>query len=797
MAAHKEEEVSAPSSLYDAAEVIAPIDGPRSVKPRVLLVEDEKAIREHIVEALAADFEITGAVDGKQALLAVLRGRPDVIVTDIVMPGLDGVELVRLLRDTPSTSTIPILLTSGKAAEDLRIEGFEVGADSYLAKPYSERELKVRIRAMLDGARRRDEEATQRALERTTAERAALLESITDAFYAVDEQHRLNYVNQRALTYFGRPLGELLNRPLWEVLPESQPDLGPIFERVRHEANSIVFDSFTTKLDGWHEVHVFPSGKGVAVLLRDVTERRRAEVTLRESELHFRVIADAVPALMWRSDHENRGTWFNKTWLEFTGRALTDELGMGWAEVIHPDDFDEALRDCQQCLERRAPLEMKFRMRRRDGEYRWMLDRGNPVYDGPDGKFSGYIGTCVDITDLKRSADALLAAEQRYKAFVANSTEAIWRYELREPLDLNRPVDAQLAHIQEHGYLAELNDAMARMYGFERADQMVGMPLTETLPADDEAAQAYLRLLIDARFALPDVESQEKDREGRLRYFSNSITPVIEDGHLLRAWGTQRDITDRKRSEEQMKLAERRKDEFLATLAHELRNPLAPIRTGIHILKTRELPPGEGKRLLEMMDRQMAHTVRLLDDLLDVSRISRGRLELRREPVDLARVIKEALETCAPLLEMRAHRVAVNGADSRLIVDGDPDRLTQVFANLISNSAKYTDAGGDIALKLYREGEDAVVTVIDNGTGIPPDALEEVFAMFSQVRSRQGAAEGGLGIGLSVVRTLVEMHGGHVVARSDGAGTGSTFEVRLPLLRESADAVDEAPPTPA
>jgi len=171
--------VSAPSSRYDAGEVIAPIDGPPSVKPRVLLVEDEKAIREHIVEALAADFEITAAADGKQALLAVLRGRPEVIVTDIVMPGLDGVELVRLLRETPSTSTIPILLTSGKAAEDLRIEGFEVGADSYLAKPYSERELKVRIRAMLDGARRRDEEATQRALERTTAERAALLESIT------------------------------------------------------------------------------------------------------------------------------------------------------------------------------------------------------------------------------------------------------------------------------------------------------------------------------------------------------------------------------------------------------------------------------------------------------------------------------------------------------------------------------------------------------------------------------------------------------------------------------------------
>ncbi len=774
--------MSAPSSLHDAGESNAEIGGLTSVRARVLLVEDETEVREHLAEALASEFEITAAADGKQALLAVLRGRPDVIVTDIVMPGLDGVQLVRLLRDTPSTSTIPILLTSGKAAEELRIEGFEVGADSYLAKPFSERELKARIRSMLEGARRRDEAATQRTLERTSAERAALLESVTDAFYAVDEEYRLNYVNQRALAYFGSPLGELLNRPVWDVLPESEPDLRPIFERVRRETNSITFDSFSTELNGWHEVHVFPSGKGVAVLLRDITERRRAEVTLRESELHFRVIADAVPVLMWRADPENRGTWFNKTWLEFTGRALSEELGFGWGEVIHPDDLDQALRDCQRCLEQRAPLEMEFRMRRRDGEYRWMLDRGNPVYDGPDGEFSGYIGTCVDITDLKRSSNALLAAEQRYKAFVANSTEAIWRYELTEPLDLRLPVDAQLAHILEHGYLAELNQAVARMYGFERADDMIGMRLTETLPVEDEASQAYLRRVIEARFSLPDVESQEKDREGRVRYFSNSITPVIENGYLLRAWGTQRDVTDRKLYEEQMTLAERRKDEFLATLAHELRNPLAPIRTGIHILRTRELPPSDSKRLLEMMDRQMAHTVRLLDDLLDVSRISRGRLELRREPVDLAHVIKEALETCGPLLETREHHVAINGTDNRLIVDGDPARLTQVFANLISNSAKYTDSGGSIAVTMKREKADAVVAVSDNGTGIPSDALEEVFAMFSQVRSRQGAAEGGLGIGLSVVRTLVEMHGGRVSARSDGAGTGSTFEVRLPLL---------------
>jgi PAS domain S-box-containing protein len=748
-------------------------------RPRILLVEDDEIMRAHLGEMLSDEFEVETAADGEQALIAVLRSRPELVITDIVMPLLDGVELVRLLRETPSTSTIPVLLTSGRAPEELRIEGIEMGADSFLAKPYSGRELRARVRTMLQTGRKREQAARREALELAAAERAALLESITDSFYALDDQDRITYANQRALDFFARGRLELLGESIWNLMPDSSHEmLRDAFRRARTDRQAVALEIQIGE-DRWLEVHAFPGATGLAVNFRDITERKRAESILRDSELHFRAVADAVPVLMWRADPENRGIWFNKTWLDFTGRPMKDEVGYGWSKDIHPDDLQQALHSCEATLKLRGPLEMEFRMRRHDGEYRWMLDRGNPVYDGPGGAFSGYIGTCIDITELKRSSGALQAAEQRYRAFVANSSEAIWRYELDEPLDLSWPVERQLDFILEHARLAELNDAMARMYGFSSAEQMVGTPLAATLPPDDPAALAYLRRVIEARFQLPDVESEEKDRDGNVRFFSNSITPVIEDGKLLRAWGTQRDITDRKRSEQDMKEAERRKDEFVATLAHELRNPLAPIRNGIHLLKSGKAG-ADASRVLGMMDRQMTHMVRLLDDLLDLSRITRGRLELKREIVNMGDVLASAVESTSHVVQERRHRLEVRVDDPQIEVNGDPTRLSQIFANLISNSAKYTQPGGRITLTLQRENHECVVRVMDTGIGIPPQALGQLFEMFSQVRVHQQHSESGLGIGLSVVKTLVHMHGGSVSAHSDGPDKGSCFTVRLP-----------------
>jgi CheY-like chemotaxis protein/two-component sensor histidine kinase len=216
-------------------------------------------------------------------------------------------------------------------------------------------------------------------------------------------------------------------------------------------------------------------------------------------------------------------------------------------------------------------------------------------------------------------------------------------------------------------------------------------------------------------------------------------------------------------------------------LAHELRNPLAPIKNGLQVARLASAGDSLLQETLGMMDRQLKHLVHLVDDLLDVARISSGKIELRRKRVSLGEVIARSIEATQPLIDAREHTLTVDVASEEVFVDGDFDRLSQVFSNLLSNAAKYTELGGHIRVSLEREQNSALVRVADTGVGIPPEDLQRVFDLFSQVRSHQGLAQGGLGIGLSLIRTLVEMHGGIVTVESGGRGAGSTFTVRLPL----------------
>ncbi len=267
------------------------------------------------------------------------------------------------------------------------------------------------------------------------------------------------------------------------------------------------------------------------------------------------------------------------------------------------------------------------------------------------------------------------------------------------------------------------------------------------------------------------------------RIYDYIFVPVFgAAGEVEAVAGTTRDVTDRKAAEEALRDADRRKDEFLATLAHELRNPLAPVRTGLQILKVAG-GTEKGAKALAMMERQVAHMVRLVDDLMDVSRITRGKVDLRRQRIDLRAALDSALETSRPLIEAAGHEFAVRLPDGPLALDADPTRLAQVFANLLNNAAKYTPEGGRLELAVEREGGEAVVRVSDTGVGIPADMLPKVFDMFTQVGRSIDRSQGGLGIGLTLVRRLVEMHGGTAAADSPGPGAGSTFTVRLPLAR--------------
>jgi signal transduction histidine kinase len=266
------------------------------------------------------------------------------------------------------------------------------------------------------------------------------------------------------------------------------------------------------------------------------------------------------------------------------------------------------------------------------------------------------------------------------------------------------------------------------------------------------------------------------------RWLEISASPVSTGGVAVYF----RDVTDRmqaftdlKGATERLLDADRRKDEFLATLAHELRNPLAPIRNGLYLLRIADRASETAEQARAMLERQVRHLVRLVDDLLDVSRITRGKLEMRHEPVELAAIVGAAVETSQPAIDAGGHRLAVDLPPEVLTLNADPVRIAQVLANLLNNAAKYTPAGGDIRLGVRRDDDAAVISVRDSGVGIPQHMLERVFDMFTQVDA--ASAHGGLGIGLTLARRLVELHGGSIEARSAGAGEGSEFVVRLPL----------------
>jgi PAS domain S-box-containing protein len=315
----------------------------------------------------------------------------------------------------------------------------------------------------------------------------------------------------------------------------------------------------------------------------------------------------------------------------------------------------------------------------------------------------------------------------------------------------------------------------------QRDEDIVGRSHYEVFPDIPDVWRKLHRRGLDGEILRADDDRFER-ADGSVQWVRWEIRPwhgpdAAIGGIIIFA----EDVTARKRAEERVREADRRKDEFLAILAHELRNPLAPIRNSLHILRMTSARDSPADRVAEMMERQVNHMVRLVDDLMEVSRISRGKMELRKERVEVAAVVRNAVETSRPLIEAGRHRLLLEIPPDPLSVDGDFVRLTQVVANLLNNAAKYSDPGGEIRLAVQRDQGQVAISVRDRGRGIPPEMLPRVFDMFMQVDSRPSRTQGGLGIGLTLVKILVEMHGGRVEARSEGAGRGSEFVIRLPL----------------
>jgi PAS domain S-box-containing protein len=508
-------------------------------------------------------------------------------------------------------------------------------------------------------------------------------------------------------------------------------------------------------------------------LAQENARLRQQQQALAESEERFRQLAANINEVFWMFDVQKTQTlYISPAYEVIWGRTCQSlyQHPLSFLDAVHSKDRDRVLANMERRRQGIATAE-EYRIIRPDGKVRWIRDRGFPITDA-DGMVYRTVGVAEDITEQREAQESLRDSEQRLNAIIDNSPAVIF---LKDPqgcyLLVNRAFESyagldrkQIEGRKDHDFFSkEVADA------FVSGDEQVLRQGAAVRSEDVIRLHGVAHTFITTKFPLLD---------------ASGVPDAI--------CGIATDITDRKRAEEALKDADRRKDEFLAMLAHELRNPLAPIRNAVQIMRLLGSADPQLEQARDMIARQVQHMTRLVDDLLEVSRITRGKIKLQKEPVDLVAVVGRALETTRPLIEARKHKVTVSFPPEPIPLEADPTRLAQVLANLLDNAAKYTESGGQIWLTVGHEGGEAVVRIRDSGIGIAPDLLHGIFDLFTQADRSLDRSQGGLGIGLTLVKSLVEMHGGVVTAESHGSGKGSEFIVRLPL---SSRMVEKENPT--
>jgi len=496
---------------------------------------------------------------------------------------------------------------------------------------------------------------------------------------------------------------------------------------------------------------------GAINILVDISDRKRAENAQR---LLTAIIESSEDAIYSRSVEGTILSW-NAGAERLYGYKAEEIIGSTIERLIPPEHLAEEQAAMQRVVRGERVGHYETKRVTRTGEVIEVSLSTSPILDLA-GQVIGISKVARDVTASKRAAEELKRSEERFTRFTCHLPGLAWIKDLQ-------------------GRYLFVNDAAERAFQKKRAE-ICGRTDHEIFPP--EIADVFCQNDRRARESPTGLETVEtlQHSDGVLHHSLVTKFPIPgSDGRPALIGGMAIDITARMQAEESLRDADRRKDEFLAMLAHELRNPLAPLSNSLQILRlTDDLGPAV-EAMRDVMQRQVDHLVRLVDDLLEVSRITRGKVELRKELVELATIVAGAVETSRPLIEAARHQLAVSICPEPLTVDADPVRLGQVISNLLNNAAKYTDDGGQIWLTVRPDRDQAVISVRDTGVGIPSEALPRIFDMFAQLDGTMRRSQGGLGIGLTLAKTLVEMHSGTIEARCDGPGRGSEFTVRLPL----------------
>jgi len=553
----------------------------------------------------------------------------------------------------------------------------------------------------------------------------------------------------------------------------------------------------------------------VMLMHEDITEKVEAENALRLREERFRSLVMATSQIVWSNTPDGRVDEDSPSWRAFTGQTYEQWREFGWLEAVHPDDREASKTLWLACVASTSMFETRYRLLRADGQYRWTEVRGVPLLDA-NGAIREWIGTNTDIHDAVLAEAELaqrLEREQRNAALLAKVAHAartlqtvLWDGDIAEVLvnavrDILQVHQAVVSVTEDDGWTQAINavslsDKYAPYRAYAERTNGSGiyaevcrtnrpMRLTQQqLEAHPRwqgfGAHAHAHPPMRGWLAVPLI-----DRTGKnigLIQASDKIDGDFSDEDeaiLVQLASIAANGFENARLYQSLQEQDRRKDEFLAMLAHELRNPLAPISAASEMLKLGTASEERIRRASDVIGRQVRHLTSLIDDLLDVSRVTRGLIVLERVLLDPMALLASAVEQSQPLMTARGHALAIDGDAGGALILGDANRLVQVFANLLNNAAKYTPNRGQIGVSVARDGAALVIRVRDNGAGIDAALLPQVFDLFTQAERTPDRAQGGLGIGLALVKTIIALHDGSVSAHSDGAGTGSVFTVTL------------------
>ncbi|MBD2101964.1 ATP-binding protein [Leptolyngbya sp. FACHB-261] len=763
---------------------------------QILLVDDNTDMRNYLQRILSQYYKVDVATDGETALAATYNDAPDLILSDVMMPGMNGFELLRRLRADSRTCEIPILLLSARAGEEAAVEGLEAGADDYLVKPFSRRELLARVAANLELGQSRQAGSQQRF--------RFLAESIPQMVWTADATGWVDYYSPRWFDYTGLTL-EQIQGAGWQDLihPEDRERTVEAWAQAVQTRTSYEVEHRLRQADRtyrWHLTRALPMLSGNMArenmlsenmltensqvvrwygTCTDITEHKQTGEALGRSEERYRTLFESIDEgfCVIEMLFDENGTPNDYRFLEISPSfvsqtGLTDAQGKRIRELApnHEKYWFEMYGKVAMTGEPVRFENWAEALHRWFDVYAFRL--GQPEHRKVAVFFK-------DVSGRKQTEMALRESEELKRRILESSKDCIKLLTL----------EGRLLYLNQGGLkLLEINDP---------ASYLNAEWISFWQGEDQEKARAAIAAAKSDQVGR--FQGYSPTAKGKPKWWDVIVTAVQDaSGQVAQLLVVSRDITQQKQAEaereqllareqaarEQAETANRIKDEFLAVLSHELRSPLNPILGWTTLLRNGKLDAAKTTYALETIERNAKLQVQLIEDLLDISRILRGKLILNVVPVDLRAVIRAALETVRLAAEAKSLQIQTTISAGFGVINGDAGRLQQVLWNLLSNAVKFTPKGGQITVALTQAETHTQIQVSDTGKGINPDFLPYIFEHFRQEDGATTRKFGGLGLGLAIARQIVELHGGTVRAESSGEGQGATFTIKLPLLRD-------------